>query len=387
MAFITITLKTLQQDVFTVGLFVLLTGMFWLGDLGYLPTWFYLSMLLPALLLVVLKPKIFLEVARNPIFMAFLPFAAYMMATAIWSPMEHALSDAAKRFLFVTALFLVADQLAQNNFHRFINMLVTTIVIASIAAAYAVFTHYQTDPQGRMIGHGAFRNPLLTTHVFGFFLSLLLAMTAVFEKRKVLYLLPGLILLAAALFATGSRTPLLAAGAALIWIVATCQIRRAAYVLAICVAIGSLATAFRPDILLQRGLSFRPELWSAAMDSILLHPWFGHGYGTLLSTQLPELGYPLTDPHNISLLVLLHGGIVGFSLWTVLYVTAIYQAWRNRHDPWVVIFSAAVVSGLFASMTEGGGYISRPNERWFIIWIPLALLAAVIGRKGTHDAA
>ncbi len=37
--------------------------------------------------------------------------------------------------------------------------------------------------------------------------------------------------------------------------------------------------------------------------------------------------------------------------------------------------------GLVAGMTEGGSFLSRPNEHWFLIWIPLALVAAFTVRS------
>jgi hypothetical protein len=35
-----------------------------------------------------------------------------------------------------------------------------------------------------------------------------------------------------------------------------------------------------------------------------------------------------------------------------------------------------VVFGFVAGLTEGSAFFSRPKEQWFLIWIPLALLAA-----------
>jgi hypothetical protein len=32
-------------------------------------------------------------------------------------------------------------------------------------------------------------------------------------------------------------------------------------------------------------------------------------------------------------------------------------------------------------LTEGSNFLSRPNENWFLIWIPLALVAALSAAK------
>jgi hypothetical protein len=36
-----------------------------------------------------------------------------------------------------------------------------------------------------------------------------------------------------------------------------------------------------------------------------------------------------------------------------------------------------VVYGLSAGLSEGSNFFSRPNENWFLIWIPLSLVAAL----------
>src|SRR5690606_35623454 len=88
-----------------------------------------------------------------------------------------------------------------------------------------------------------------------------------------------------------------------------------------------------------------------------------------------------TDPHNIPLAVLLSGGIIGLALWLNLYFQCLRPAWNNRKDRLVFVLSAATVFGLAASLTEGGDFLSRPKEHWFLIWIPMALLTAACLRQ------
>jgi O-antigen ligase len=117
------------------------------------------------------------------------------------------------------------------------------------------------------------------------------------------------------------------------------------------------------------------------LRQIAVHPWFGHGFNTPVLIQLPDIAYPFHEPHNLTLAVFYALGAIGGSLWLLLYGVALVGAWRHRDTPDVVWFSAPVVYGLFAGMTEGGAFLSRPKEHWFLIWIPLALLAVVIARE------
>jgi hypothetical protein len=43
----------------------------------------------------------------------------------------------------------------------------------------------------------------------------------------------------------------------------------------------------------------------------------------------------------------------------------------------LIIASTWLIFGIGAGLTEGGGIISRPKEHWFLLWIPLALIAAL----------
>jgi O-antigen ligase len=97
-----------------------------------------------------------------------------------------------------------------------------------------------------------------------------------------------------------------------------------------------------------------------------------------------------SDPHNIPLAILICGGLAGWALWMAMYGVALAYCIRERHCAVVRSISAMIVFGLTASMTEGGAYLSRPKEHWFLVWIPLALLAGLWiarSRKGFSTAA
>nr|BFE91970.1 hypothetical protein GCM10020185_25060 [Pseudomonas brassicacearum subsp. brassicacearum] len=53
------------------------------------------------------------------------------------------------------------------------------------------------------------------------------------------------------------------------------------------------------------------------------------------------------------------------------------SSWRYRVQPLLVVASTWLVYGMAAGLTEGGGILSRPKEHWFLLWIPLALIAAL----------
>jgi len=162
----------------------------------------------------------------------------------------------------------------------------------------------------------------------------------------------------------------------LLWLVIAHWNRRSLIALAAVAVVGILLINLYPDELTSRGLSSRPEIWGKAWLQILEAPWLGQGYDAPLSIWITAHNYAMADPHNMLLAVLYYGGAVGLALWLSLYAVAFIFAWRNRKEPSVMICSGLLVFGLAASMTEGGAFLSRPKEHWFLIWIPMALLTA-----------
>ena len=193
----------------------------------------------------------------------------------------------------------------------------------------------------------------------------------------------GILICGALLFATGSRTPLVAMVAAVTWLAALSANRKAAVVLGTMFLFGIAVLSLSPEVVTQRGFSYRTEIWANALRQIKEMVWFGHGHGSPLSIQLDSVPYPFSEPHNLSLQVLYDGGVVGLVLWLAIYAVALERSWRLRSDKWVLVCSATVVYGMAAGFTEGGAIFSRPEEHWFLLWIPLALLSAATCRGQT----
>ncbi len=75
--------------------------------------------------------------------------------------------------------------------------------------------------------------------------------------------------------------------------------------------------------------------------------------------------------------VLYYVGIIGLLPWLFFLLWGLLSSWRQRVQPMLIIASTWLIFGIGAGLTEGGGIISRPKEHWFLLWIPLALIAAL----------
>ena len=371
--------------VLPLGWLALLTGMFWIGDRSHYHKLFYATLALPTLIALVLQPSQLKTLLHQPLIKLFLLFAAYILLSVLWADTDESPLSSIKRPLYLLMLLFAAFLISIKHLGRLERMTEIAAIISVFAAGLSLAYFFYQGASGRLSGYGALYNPLLSAHVFGFFCAYWLSRWHLEEKAAPLLPLAALAITWTLLIFTGSRTPLLALSVCLLWL-AICQwkprvllVNAAAIGLALMVkALLSFTTPIelQADSLLIRGMSYRPAIWQEALRQIQDSPWFGLGYGHPQVFRVEGLDFALADPHNIELAVLFCGGIVGLTLWMLMYGYAMTYAWQQRRQPAVPIASTLVVFGFVAGLTEGEAFFSRPKEHWFLIWIPLALLAA-----------
>lgn len=369
--------------VLPAGLFCLLTGLAWLGERNQYHKLFYALMAAPALIAFLLQPAQVLRVLRTPVTLAFIAFSAWALLSIAWSDTDESLSSLLKRPLYILTLFIACALMTRDNCSR----LLTTAHLAALLmipiAAYSLidFTRHYSEG-ARMIGSGALDNPLLSSHLFGFFTILWLGYAMTASPRNGLVVLLPLALLLMALLATGSRTPLIAVSIASLWMVICCWDRRAMLLATMSTLIVAGLLLLYPESLLNRGTSYRFDIWQLALEKIQLHPVIGHGLDAHVSFVIPEIGYALSEPHSFFLSVLFYTGLVGGLCWLFMHASALWICWQRRSDVCFIIAGALVLYGLGAGLTEGGGILPRPKEHWLLTWIPLAWVATLsIGRQ------
>ncbi|MGC3474273.1 O-antigen ligase family protein, partial [Pseudomonas aeruginosa] len=80
------------------------------------------------------------------------------------------------------------------------------------------------------------------------------------------------------LLSTGSRTPLIALTACLGWLLVPGNQKKTLIVIGLAALGMIVAYNFNPELVTQRGVSLRAEIWSESLRQIGEHPWLGHGY-------------------------------------------------------------------------------------------------------------
>ena len=360
-----------------LGYLVLLTGLFWVANGSLFTKLYYGLIAAPALFALIVAPHNLRPILREPVVLVFLVFSAWLLLSLFWTQADDGLGGLAKRPLYVFMMFAACALIACKDEQLLLKTLRIGALLSVLAALINLYAYFTGASAGaRLIGTGALRNPLLTSHVLGFFCTYWIAAWLTRSERHdwlpILLALP----LLAALLATGSRTPLLALALTSLWMLLITG-RRALYLVAALVFAAAISIVLMPEALLQRGLSFRPQLWSEAIRQASEHLWIGHGFDSKFAFNIEGVGRTLSDPHNVELAVLLELGLVGLSLWLLMYGLILLRCLQQRHQGKFQLASALVVYGLAAGLTEGSNFFSRPNENWFLIWIPLSLVAAL----------
>ena len=367
--------KTIHH-ILCLGFLILLSGMFWLPERPDYHRAFYITLALPTFIALVMAPRKIPLLFSNGIFLIFLIFSIYCLLSLTWSGTDNALTSLAKRPIYISLLFFAIALIALHNEKHAYYIILAGVIIAAISAALSVSYFIFFDTTSRLRGYRALYNPLLTSHVYGMFAAICMALFFHSKRNQLIYTLTAFSLLFSLIILTGARTPLLGLLATCIWLVLLQRNRIAYRMLAITLTIGTLLLIIHPESITSRGFSYRPEIWHQAWLQIQDHLWFGHGYDHPMVFWVEGRSYAFADPHNMELAVLFSGGIVGLLLWLTLYTTALVFAWRNRQNRLVLLASSALIFGFTAGLTEGNAFLSRPKEHWFLIWIPFSLLAA-----------
>lgn len=370
------------EKILSLGVFFILTGLTILQKISIYHTFFYILIIIPIIFNITIHPREITEKISN-ITKILIIFSIWSSLSILWSDTYDTIVSPIKRSAYTVLLFISFSIIANKNQYNILKIFIFSGFIISLTAIYSLYIFQITyQPESRLIGTGALSNPLLSSHIFGIFSVLFLTLTLTNEENviKSIYLITAIILITTTI-ATGSRTFLLAITASAIWIVFIFNNKKSIITIAFLFTLLISVYFLYPEAILSRGLSYRPELWSIAIEQILEKPFFGYGFDSTINFYISELDTNFREPHNIHLSILYFTGIIGFSLWCAMHIYALWACWKNKSDTLFIIASALVVYGIAAGMTEGGGLLPRPKEHWFITWIPLAFVSALLTSK------
>ena len=125
------------------------------------------------------------------------------------------------------------------------------------------------------------------------------------------------------------------------------------------------------SIWLDRGLSYRPAIWSQTFSAFAsCNPLIGCGIAAPLEVEyLPET---VTDrAHSLYVAAIYHQGFLGAAVFFGAMAWLLYCA-RGRRRDWAIV----LVYVLLASTTSGDHLLVRTTLFWCYFWLPVMVLAA-----------
>ncbi|TNB90100.1 O-antigen ligase family protein [Pseudomonas sp. Fig-3] len=385
--------RLIDKDVLTLwastGFLILLCGAWVLPSNKLYHQSLIFLLWLPALL--ALFRRDFRSLLRQPECLLFILFVAWTLLVLALQGGDDVFGKS-KVTLYAALTLLGVLLAAQNSKWRFESMLLYASIVGGFFAAASWVYFYQLSVKpfnARVIAIGLWDAAIMAAHAVGA-LAIIGAFT--FQTKRfsprvmVLLLIPAL---GYALFLGFSQTRgvwigllacLLVMGAARpsrLW---------AALIFLVILGVASVAL-YKPQILLQRGVSFRPELWSGGVQLLLEHWALGLGFHEYL-IPIPEIGRSFKHPHNLFLDIGVRLGVPGLLLFGWLWLAVGWRGWISRAQPLGQMLLALWVFSGASLLTDGIGLWLKPNADWLITWLPIAvsIVLAARGKTAITDA-
>lgn len=384
-----------------LGLFALLSGMYLFPSRNAYKTGFYLSFLLPIVVLLVWGEWRRLQTFFQASTCLWVGVYVYFVLSSLWGSPNEALTYAKHALMTLVAglgVFWVYEDRAR--FDRL--CMAAIVVVAGVSSLWIVDYYLLLDhPFSRrfMSGtvdflqlyhaedYGTFYNPLLLSHTLVFFIALTIQQffrrsppQRVWRGVLLLCSVPLILLLILAQTRSAWGTAALVLGFNLLWYWRW----RGAVVVLVLAAVAGVAFVLGEEVVLQRGLSYRPEIWQQSLTMILDNLALGRGMGAELSIYIESAERTFYDAHNFLLESFYFGGLAGLGLWLALLVFIARDGIRSGADlGWVGSWLLVFVAG---GMADGAGMLDRPGERWFHIVLPVIFALSAIRSADNKQA-
>ena len=364
-----------------IGVFVLLCGAWVLPSNKLYHQHIILFLWLPALL--ALFHRNFRALLVQPEVVLFGVFSLWTLFVLFTQGGGDPVSKAKLPFYVVLTLFGVVLA-AFSARVRFEAQLRVAVLFGGGFAILSIIDFYLIGQRasGRLIAIGLWDKTIMAAHAVG-----ALAVIGVFlfgpGWRKT-WLLALLVVTAfgyaAFLGFSQTRGVWVALGATLVVMVIALPTRKGFLAVLLMVLFVAGVALLNSEILLQRGVSYRPPLWSGGLRLMLDNWLWGFGFNQY-EILVPATGMSFKHPHNFFLDTGVRLGVPGLLLFCLLWGATAIRGWQNRSEP---LGRALLALWMFSSvslMTDGIGLWLKPNADWLITWLPISLAMVLASRQ------
>lgn len=384
----------------SVGLLILVCGFYVAPEVAAIQTGFYLTLLLPALLLIALRKD--WSFAFSWQFASFLLLPLVLAVSSLWASAEEAdiqrtfpyyLKIALYLTLFYCTLFFVMERYGDAILRHWLLWL---IIIGTASCIASLLSYIQADGLERLhrIGGISLGGDIdKTSLLYGFF-----AFFCCYGLTQGKYWrwlsLAGLLLACGYALLSQTKLPFVMVGAAVLCAaVITGRSSWTKLLLLLCAftALPLIYLTIYGDLpLLHRTTAYsaRIELWRQAFEQFMESPLLGSG---LMYKRYLELSNVLPHPHNYLVDIARFSGLIGVTAAALQLITA---AWILREPrkvlDWIPgLYIVWLGFGTLAMLIYAQQPLVKPSYIWFLYWIPLAVILVrcqlTTGTSKAHD--
>ncbi len=311
--------------------------------------------------------------------------AAWGMISLTWTN-AHDPSREAKRLLYIGVFLLFFPVFACGRTEQVIRVMQWGGAGLALSSLVAIIKFYGLEHNvwyARLEGLGELSHPILGAYVIGVAAVWLLHWMPHGRWMQVGWAL-AIGLLGLFVVLSQSRGAALALLLTIVAMPAWCRDRRSS-VIAIGAAVAALAVFFAmQSLMLSRGVSYRPQIFMAAMQMISERPWTGLGLGGEYRVFADDLYFD--HSHNLFTHVTIELGLPGLLLWCCLWFGVLWQAWKARDTLYGKGVIGVWVFSFLAMQFDAASLTGTPRAEWFISWLPIALASVLVWARAKPDA-
>ena len=331
-------------------------------------------------------------------FLGLVVLLAYIPLSSLWSTpwdAREAFSQVTRALLVVTFVVCIAESVQVDWFVRRLTQAMTLCGMLAAAAAIVVF-FVEAPEDGRLNGLGQLDTHVMAAMVFAVAATCGLAWLSSENRSLGCWIAGvGVALLAVAVVLTGSRNAMVCMAFGFGCVLAANRVATArgfvliAVAFAIVLLVALLAAYWllpgAADVILPRGLSFRPAIWLDYAARIRAEGmWFGLGVVTPDLIQVG--GYDVLHPHNLYLAVAHQAGLLGLALMVTVIAVTVHTLLGNYDEPEAKLGLAIWALALPGYLLDGHELVDKVGGTWLLFWLPVGIALGIRARRGLEDA-
>lgn len=314
--------------------------------------------------------------AQRLLCVALLLLLGWAALSLLWTTSPQAEREA-KRLLYIAVSLLLFPILANSRNERIITLMQWGGLGLGLAALASIIKYYVLENHrwiARMEGLGELSHPILGAYVMGAAIIWLLHWLPRQRGLQVLWIV-AIGFLTAFVVLSQSRGAALALLLTVVTMPIWCRDRLSYLLAGGAILAAGIGFWFLEPLILQRGVSYRPQIFQTSLQMIAEHPWSGLGLGSFYEVVVNNRHFDHT--HNMLTHIAIELGLPGLVLWLAVWLAVLQQAWRKRETLLGKGVLGLWVFSTLAMQFDAASLTGTPRAEWFITWLPVGLASVL----------